>query len=265
MNRFIFFLKNSRLLVIIGILAYLTSCTPQKKLIYLQEKSQSESSKVYNSKSPDYRLRVYDVLYIRVNSINSESFDFFNVGQGMNNSYLFQSEMGVYLNSYTINDSGFINFPVVGDLFVSGLTIEEAQRKVQSSINIYLKDATTIVKLASYRVSIVGDVLRPGVYYFYQDKVNLLEAIAKAGDLTVYGNRTRVMLLRKTDKGDKITFIDLTDRNLLNREEFYLLPNDIVYVEPNKVAKSLGFATFPWSLMLSTISTVVAVIALARK
>ncbi len=265
MNRFIFFLKNSRLLVIIGILAYLTSCTPQKKLIYLQEKSQSESSKVYNSKSPDYRLRAYDVLYIRVNSINSESFDFFNVGQGINNSYLFQSEMGVYLNSYTINDSGFINFPVVGDLFVSGLTIEEAQRKIQSSINIYLKDATTTVKLASYRVSIVGDVLRPGVYYFYQDKVNLLEAIAKAGDLTVYGNRTRVMLLRKTDKGDKITFIDLTDRNLLNKEEFYLLPNDIVYVEPNKVAKSLGFATLPWSLMLSTISTVVAVIALARK
>lgn len=265
MNKIVYFLKNSKILGLIGIIAYLTSCTPQKKLIYLQEKSQNENSKVYYSKSPDYRLKPSDVLYIRVNSINSESFDFFNVGQGMNNSYLFQSEMGVYLNSYTINDSGFINFPVVGDIAVSGLTIEESQKKIQSSVNNYLKDATTTVKLASYRVSILGDVQKPGVYYFYQDKVNLLEAIAKAGDLTVYGNRLRVMLVRKTDKGDKVTFINLTDRNLLNKEEFYLLPNDIVYVEPNKVAKSLGFATFPWSLMLSTISTVVAVIALARK
>lgn len=265
MNKIFLILKNSRFLLLIGVLAYLTSCTPQKKLIYLQEKSQSESNKVYNSKSPDYHLRPYDVLYIRVNSINAESFDFFNVGQGMNNSYLFQSEMGVYLNSYTINDSGFIKFPIVGDIAVSGLTLDEAQKKVQLSINDYLKDATTTVKLASYRVSIIGDVLKPGVYYFYQDKVNLLEAIAKAGDLTVYGNRLRVMLVRKTDKGDKVSFIDLTDRNLLNKEEFYLLPNDIIYVEPNKVAKSLGFATFPWSLMLSTISTVVAVIALARK
>jgi polysaccharide export outer membrane protein len=265
MNRIFFILKNSRILIIIGVIAYLTSCTPQKKLIYLQEKAQKESSNVYSSKGPDYRLRPYDVLYIRVNSINSESFDFFNAGQGVNNSYLFQSEMGVYLNSYTITDSGFINFPVVGNIEVSGLTIEEAQKKIQSSINNYLKDATATVKLASYRVSIIGDVMKPGVYYFYQDKVNLLEAIAKAGDLTVYGNRFRVMLVRKTEKGDKVSFIDLTDRNLLNKEEFYILPNDIIYVEPNKVAKSLGFATFPWSLMLSTISTVVAVIALAKK
>jgi polysaccharide export outer membrane protein len=92
-----------------------------------------------------------------------------------------------------------------------------------------------------------------------------MEAIAKAGDLTVYGNRYRVMLVRKTDAGDKVKMIDLTDRNLLNSEEYYILPNDIIYVEPNKSAKSLGFATFPWSLMLSTVSTIVAVIALARR
>lgn len=81
------------------------------------------------------------------------------------------------------------------------------------------------------------------VYYFYRDKVNIIEAIAKAGDLTVYGNRLRVMLIRKTETGDKVKMVDLTDRNLLNQEEYYILPNDIIYIEPNKASKSLGFGT----------------------
>ena len=252
-------------LAIISI-SFLFSCTPQKKLIYLQEKAKVASQNVNQEvKAPTYKLRANDMLYIKINSVNTESFDFFNGGSSMNTAYQFQSETGIYLNSYTINDSGFVNFPVTGNIYVKDMTLEDARKEIQKAIDKYLKDATAVVKLASYRVSIIGDVTRPGVYYFYQDNVNLLEAIAKAGDLTIYGNRLRVMLIRKNENGDKIRMINLTDRDILNKEEYYILPNDIIYVEPNKVAKSLGFATFPWSLLLSTISTVVAVIALARQ
>jgi polysaccharide biosynthesis/export protein len=258
--------KKFSLIVLISIIAVFASCTSQKKLIYLQEKANSVGENiVYANKSPDYRLRVNDILYVKINSINPENSDFFNGGAAVNNSYQFQNEIGIYLNSYTISDSGTINFPITGNIYVKNLTIAEAQKEVQKAIGKYLKDATVIVKLANYRISIIGDVTKAGVYYFYQDKVTILEAIAKAGDLTEYGNRHRVMLIRKTENGDKISMIDLTDRNLLNKEEYFVLPNDIIYVEPNKSAKSLGFATFPWSVVLSTVSTVVTIYALLKK
>lgn len=260
-------IKNKlNLIVILLITISIVSCTPQKKLIYLQEKAKAVSeNNVYANKSPEYRLKANDVLYIKINSVNTESFDFFNGGSSMNNSYQFQSEMGVYLNSYNINDSGYINFPIAGNIYVKDLSLNDAQLQIQKAVEKYLKEATVIVKLANYRVSIIGDVMRPGVYYFYQDKVNIMEAIAKAGDLTVYGNRLRVMLIRKTEAGDKVKMIDLTDRNLLNQEEYYILPNDIIYVEPNKASKSLGFGTFPWTIVLSTVSTLATVYALLKK
>ncbi len=257
--------KKFSLIVLISILIVFASCTSQKKLIYLQEKAKNVSStNVYANNSPDYRLRSNDILYVKINSINPDNADFFSGDASVNSSYQFQNEIGIYLNSYTISDSGNINLPLIGDIYVKELTISNAQKEVQKAIEKYLKDATVIVKLANYRVSIIGDVTRAGVYFFYQDKVNILEAIAKAGDLTEYGNRHRIMLIRKTDAGDKISMVDLTDRNLLLKEEYFILPNDIIYVEPNKSAKSVGFATFPWSVVLSTVSTIVTIYALLR-
>jgi len=248
------------------VILFFASCTSQKKLIYLQEKANSVSTNsVYVNKSPDYHLRANDILYIKIMSLNPENSDFFNGGASSASIYQFQNEIGIYLNSYTISDSGSINFPISGNIYIKDLTVSDAQKEVQKAIGKYLKDATVIVKLANYRVSIIGDVERPGVYYFYQDKVNIFEAIAKAGDLTDYGNRYRVMLIRKTDAGDKVSMIDLTDRNLLNKEDYFILPNDIIFVEPNKSAKALGFATFPWAVVLSSISTVVTIYALLRK
>ncbi|MFZ4400111.1 MAG: polysaccharide biosynthesis/export family protein [Bacteroidales bacterium] len=258
--------KKNSLIVLFSILVVFSSCTSQKKLIYLQQKVNSiNENNVYLNKSLDYHLRSNDILFVKIFSINPENSDFFNGGSASASLYQFQNEVGIYLNSYNVSDSGFINFPISGNIYVKGLTVSDAQKEVQKALAKYLKEATVVVKLANYRVSIIGDVERPGVYYFYQDKVNILEAIAKAGDLTPYGNRYRVMLIRKTDAGDKVSMIDLTDRNLLNKEEFFILPNDIIYIEPNKTAKSLGFATFPWAVVLSSISTVVTIYALLRK
>ena len=267
-----FFIQYKSLIISISLILFIafTSCTPQKKLIYLQQKAQDANAKdtvLYVNKTVDYKLRATDLIYIKIVSIDPESFDFFNGGSSasINASYQFQSEVGVYLNSYTVNDTGYVNLPVAGLISVKDMTITEAQNTIQRSVDKYLKDASVIVKLTSFRVTIIGDVEHPGQYYFYQDKVNIFEALSKAGDLTAYGNRYRVMLVRKLIGGDKVIMIDLTDRNLLNKDEYYILPNDIIYIEPNKVAKSLQFATFPWSVVLSTISTVVTVYALIKK
>jgi polysaccharide biosynthesis/export protein len=241
------------------------SCTPQKKLVYLQQQAQQADVKQSENKSPDYIIRTNDILYVKINSINEEAYDFFNNSNGQNTVYSFQSPMAIYFSSYTVNDSGYIILPVVGNIVAKDKSLNQVQQEVQNEVNKYLKEATVIVKLANYHVTLIGDVTRPGVYTFYQDKVNILEAIGTAGDLTVYGNRTKIMLIRKNNGIDKVTYVNLLDRDLLNKPEYNILPNDVIYVEPNKNAKSLGFATFPWSLMLSTISTVVAVIALTTK
>jgi len=241
------------------------SCTPQKKLVYLQQQAQQADIKQSENKSPGYIIRANDILYVKINSINEEAYDFFNNSNGQNSVYSFQSPMAIYFNSYTVNDSGYIILPVVGNIVAKDKSLNQVQQEVQNEVNKYLKEATVIVKLANYHVTLIGDVTRPGVYTFYQDKVNILEAIGTAGDLTVYGNRTKIMLIRKNNGIDKVTYVNLLDRDLLNKPEYNILPNDVIYVEPNKNAKSLGFATFPWSLMLSTISTVVAVIALTTK
>ncbi|NVN93860.1 MAG: polysaccharide biosynthesis/export family protein [Bacteroidetes bacterium] len=259
--------KKISLILLTSIIIVFTSCTSQKKLIYLQEKANSISgSNSLLNKSPEYHLRANDILFIKINSLDPDNSAFFNGGaSGSGNMYQFQNEIGIYLNSYTISDSGSINIPISGNIYVKDLTVADAQKEVQKAMGKYLKDATVVVKLANYRVSIIGDIERPGVYTFYQDNVNILEAIAKAGDLTPYGNRYRVMLIRKTEAGDKVSMIDLTDRNLLNKPEFFILPNDIIYVEPNKAAKSVGFATFPWSVVLSSVSTIVTIYALLKK
>ncbi|MCX6231896.1 MAG: polysaccharide biosynthesis/export family protein [Bacteroidetes bacterium] len=256
--------KNLSFIVIISIMIIFSSCTSQKKLIYLQEKANNLNNE-YANKGLDYRLRPNDMLFVKVSSINPDKSDFFNTETNASNSYQFQNELGIYLNSFTISDSGTVNFPLVGNVYVKNLTVSDAQKEIQKTISKFIKDASVTVKLANYRVSILGDVKMPGVYYFYQDKVNILEAIAKAGDLTVYGNRARVMLIRKTEKGDKVSLINLTDRDLLLKEEYHILPNDIIYIEPNKTAKSMGFETFPWAVVLSTVSTIVTIYALLKK
>ena len=270
MKVFLINYKRFTLNFFVVVLLAATACTPQKKLIYLQQKAQDlniKDTNIYVNKNVNYRLRANDLIYIKINSIDPASFDFFNGGSSnsVNGAYQFQSEVGVYLNSYTINDSGYVNLPVAGYINLLDMTIIEAQNTVQKYVDKYLKDASVILKLTSFRVTIMGDVERPGQYYFYQDKVNIFEALSKAGDLTAYGNRHKVMLVRKSNSGDKVVMINLTDRNILNKEEFYILPNDIIYVEPNKVAKSLQFATFPWSIVLSSVSTIVTIYALLRK
>jgi len=235
----------------------IVSCTPQKKLIYLQNAAQGSQVTVQNEK---YTLRKGDVLSVRVFSVNEKVTQLFSATSSNVTS---STDIASYLNGFAISDSGDINLPLIGKLRIEGMTLQESAEFIEINIREFFFDAIVDIKLMSFQFTVLGEVNRPGTFRVYDPELNILEAIALAGDLNVYGKR-ELMLIRETSAGHEIHKIDLKDRNLMANEYFYLLPNDIIYVEPHK-AKSFGFNTVPVNTLLTTISTLILILNFINK
>ncbi len=252
-------------ILIISILASVVSCIPQKKLRYLQSVEDSQVDTTGSEQRDlNYHLKPNDEVYIQVYSVDPKTYLFFNRGATANaNSNYLNNEVGLYLNSYTITDSGFVAMPIVGKVYLAGKTLEDAQREVESKLKEYLTEVSVVLKLSGFRVTLIGEVKRPGRYTAYVSRLNIFEALALSGDMTSYGNRKKVMIIRKEDNREHIYTLNLLDENIVHSEYYYLLPNDIVYVESLN-AKTWGFEQFPYVLILSTITTFIALMSLIR-
>lgn len=245
------------------LLAVLASCTPQKKLVYLQDK-EGKATKFDTLPAP-YLLQKGDMVYLDIQTFNLESQEFFqksrnNDMRGSGNSQNAIGDPSLYVSSYAINDSGYVRMPVLGSIELAGLTVEDANQLLQEKVNIYLKDATAQLRLINFRVSLLGEVNRPGTYYVYQPSANILELVSVAGDMTPYGNRQEVMLVRNINGKETTILLDLTNSKVLQSPYFYLQPGDVVYVQPNRLAKTSGFATIPWGTIFSAISSTLLII-----
>lgn len=206
----------------------------------------------------DYHLSVGDNLYIKVRSLDESSNNFFN-NMGDENRTSGYNDASIYLNSYTVDPQGNIVFPFIGPVQVLGKTLDETREIIENIMNEYLKETTIIVKLVNYNITFVGEVRRPGEYKIYQDKINIFEAISAAGDITDYGNRNEVKLLRTSDNGTEMHILDLTKENIIESPYYFLKPNDVIYVEPLK-GKQFAFSTFPYALIFSTITTLIVLL-----
>ena len=162
----------------------------------------------------------------------------------MNNTYLF-------LNSYTIDESGYIHVSFIDKLLVEGLSIEEAKNLIQKALNEYFKECTVVVKLVNFQVSVLGEVNSPGSFTIDKEQVNLFQALGLAGGAKEFSNLRRVVLVRQTDTGSQVQKLDLTSQKILESEFFYLMPNDIVYIEPVKAKTNIGSSPY---LLISTLS-----------
>ena len=243
------------------IIILITSCIPQKRMVYLQDKNPEDTlTKFFREKTPEYKIQPGDNLYIKVHSLDEKTFAFFNnTGGSAQTSQYLSNDISVYLNSYNVNDLGFVDFPLVGEIKVQNLTIDETKNLIQEIINKYLIETTITVKLVNYKITMVGEVRKPGEYSIYQNNINIFEAISMAGDLTDYANRNEVSLVRQTKNGAVIKRIDLTDNMILESDYYYLMPNDILYIKPLK-GKQFTFANFPYALIFSAISTTLLLI-----
>jgi polysaccharide export outer membrane protein len=234
----------------------LSSCVPMNRIRYLQDpKNDSVRNDFKRVESPEYRVHIGDNLYIKVNSLEDKN-NYFEKDDNYNNYY---TESGIYLNSFTVNDSGFVQFSLIGKIKVDNLTTTEIQKILQSRVDEYIKNTVVIVKLANFRISMMGEFKNPGKYLVYQDKITIFEAIAMAGDMTDFAKRNKVLLARQSEKGIKTYRINLNDYSILESDFYYLMPNDLVYVEPLK-GKQFAFSEFPYVLILSTITTTLLLI-----
>lgn len=246
----------------------MTSCT-QRSLRYIQDKKQDRLDTVteYSNQPPDYLIQPYDVLYITVTTTNQEVNSLFseNISSSFGGSSNGQDQ-NMYFTGYTVADTGWIKVPLLGDFNVKGKTIDDIELLVNDRVKEMLIDAIVKVKLISFRVYFIGIINTTQT--FYQKHVTILEAVAGIGGISDYGDKRRVMIIRKTETGYKVFRINLTERKLLESDDLYLQPNDMVYVEPVRLRSiQLAFADYSTAISLitttmSSISTILLILKL---
>ncbi|MDR6968275.1 polysaccharide export outer membrane protein [Flavobacterium arsenatis] len=230
-------MKKYTVLFLLTMGLFFTSCVPTKDLIYLQNKNKSAENNINPVVLKPYRLQTNDVLNITIKAIDPKLVAIFNPTTTENsNPMQGLSEQGLYFNGFTVNDHGNIRIPVIGEINVLGYTLDETRIKIEKELleNYFNKEANVFVsvKLSGLRFTVNGEINSPGTKMLFQEKVNVLEAIANAGDITVIGDRKKVTIIRQFPHGTEMHDIDLTDVNVMQSPYYYLQPNDYIYIKP---------------------------------
>ena len=242
--------SNFKLTVIV-LLFLSVSCVPVEQLSYFNDINDLEEPGV--NPRTQKMIMPFDKLYIKVLSIDPQTSQIFNstdeMRYGTNNSVI----------GYLVDETGNINFPFVGNINVSSLTTAKAAEKIQKAMSDYVSNTSIIVKFIDNQVTVIGEVQRQGVFSFSQDKLNIYEAIGLGGGFTRYGNRKNVILIR--NEGDKIMHhrLNLSDSKIAGKDTYYIMPNDVIVVEPLK-AVSTSYSNITYSTILASITTLIAVL-----
>ena len=244
----------SKLSIVILLMIFISSCVPVEKLSYFNDIDQLEKP-VVNPKTHK-TIVPFDKLYVRVLSIDPQTRQIFDLPEEVRYTTSTNSILG-----YLVDETGNIDFPFVGKINVGSLSLTEAALKIQIALNEYIPNTTVTVKFIDNQISVLGEVERQGIYVFTQDKVNIYEAIALGGGVTRYGNRKSVILIRQ--EGDKIMHhkLDLSDSKIASKDYYYVLPNDVIVVEPLK-SISTSYYNVTYTTILTSITTLVAVLLL---
>jgi polysaccharide export outer membrane protein len=212
------------------------SYTSQQKLAYLSNLPETGGEETFTMEIPDYKLQPRDVLYITIKAMTPDGSikDFLSSAIGGQGISYEQGEGGGYLSGYEVNSEGNVILPVAGEIKVTGLTLEKTRKMLQEKIGNVFKDATVECKLLSFKFTVIGEVRAPGSYINYNNYLTVMEAIGRAGGMSDYGRRDKVLVVRPTEKGTRTYNLNLQGKNLLASEAYFLLPNDVVIVEPVK-------------------------------
>lgn len=237
-------MKYPALLLLLVILASISSCIPTKKLTYLQENTKKTSDSLISLQlqQQPYRVQVSDVLSIRLKALDQELVEFFNpIASGSATL-----DEGYYYDGFAVNRHGNIRMPTLGEVNVLGHTTEEIRGIVEEKLlkDYFEKEANIFVtvKLAGIRYTIAGEIGSPGVKTELAEKLSLLDAVANAGDISLTGDRKDVVIIRQYPGGQKVHHVDLTDISAMQSPYYYVQPNDLILVNPLP-QKSLGAGT----------------------
>lgn len=255
--------------VILLAVIFLASCQSYKKVPYLQDAEVINQAQQLETLY-DAKIMPKDLLTIVVSCTNPELAVPFNLTVATPMSLADKTQIATQpvLQPYLVDNEGRINFPVLGTLKVGGLTKSEAEQVIVRNLKPYMKETPIVtVRMANYKISVLGEVARPGTFTITNEKVNLLEALAMAGDMTVYGVRDNVKLIRETATGkQEIITLDLNKTETILSPYYWLQQNDVVYVTPNKAKarnSDIGNSTSLWfsatSILVSLASLLVTI------
>lgn len=245
-------------LFVISIIIALSSCIPQKKIKLIQSKAKNDTINQFVLKHrPKNTIQPFDNLYIKVispdvntsNMFNSESMNVQNVNYNM--------------ISYAVNDSGYIDFPFVGMVKLKDLTVTDAKDTIQKYLRQFISEASVVIKFVGKSITVVGEVKQQGNFVIYSDNINVFKALSLAGGITDVGDREKVTVIREIDGRATFHYLDLTDKYVMQSDFYYLKPDDVIVIQPLK-QKSFGFTSFPYSLVLTSLTTIIALLSFMR-
>lgn len=219
------------LILFTAVLMMFGSCGSRKSMVYLQPDS-TQINTLYEQHIP--KIQSSDILTIVVTAADPRVTAPFNPLSSISAGNVTQATDLALRPTYTVDDQGDIMLPMLGRVHVGGLTRVEAIEKIRVELGQYIKDPGVNINFNNFRVSVLGEVARPGSFIMPTERITVLEALGMAGDLTIRGVRENVMLIREIDGNKTIHRLDLTQQNTINSPYYYLAQNDVIYVEPNK-------------------------------
>ncbi len=226
-----------KLLLFLFLVLATLSCVPYKDTLYLEKNKEKTSSIEVNVDAfKPYRIQTGDILSINIKALDQKLVDIFNKESSNGSQQSSFSADMLYLNGYKVNDFGNIQIPILGEVPVLNLTVDEISDKIK---NLLLTEYLTVqsnlfvnVKMAGIKYTTNGEIASKGTKTIFQDKITILEAIANSGDILETGNKKDVIIMRKVNSGFETYSLDLTDANVINDPNFFIKPNDYIYIKP---------------------------------
>jgi polysaccharide export outer membrane protein len=253
-------MKYTLTITIITLLLF-TNCASKKKFVYFQDNTDTKFSS-YNK----VLLKTGDILSIKIFGCDEENLKIFNIPtlneQNINRSYF---SGGSVTNGYLIDKNGNIDFPMIGEIKLSDLSVEEANQLIKLKLNNFLKDPKVNIHIQNFKITILGDLRNPGTIEVPNEKITLVEAIGIAGDLNITARRDNILVLRDENSMIKKYRVDITKSDFMNSSVYYLQQNDIIYIEANKPKINSSKVTGTSSVFVAIASLIITTVNLILK
>ena len=254
-------MKNHYLVISIISIIFITSCASRKNLVYFQDEPLEAGLLIYEPEQLVYKPD--DILTINVSALDPDTVRPFNLPVIANNTNVgLNAQAQLQVQSYLVDYDGNIQFPVLGALKVEGLTRTELTSLLTEKISTYVNDPIVNVRLANFTITIIGEVSSPGTFTIQDERITLLEALGMANDLTIFGARKNVLIIREVDGKKKFANVDLTSIKTVNSPVYYLQQNDVIYVEPNKARIRSSSYNQNNNVLIAAIGTLATIVAI---
>jgi polysaccharide export outer membrane protein len=249
------------LLLLLPCLYLMSSCRSTKQLTLFQKISASESDSVNIPEAYHSLIQTGDILAINVTSLSTSASSFFNpyAVMGGNNG---TTPIGVDESpGYLVDQTGSIELPLIGSLQLSGLTTLQAKDLIKQNLTKYLKEPTITVRIVNYKITLLGEISKPAVYTIPNERVTLPEIISMGGDITAFGRRDNILIVRENNGKKEFGHVNLNTRDVYNSPYYYLRSNDLVYIEPT-AGKSVQNSSFfrVFTILASAASLIIVLI-----